>query len=235
MKTKLFTLFAVMAVLTTAAFGVTSTLKSGFESEYVFRGDQLASNVSVTTAEVDFGIPYAGVTAVVNLEGEDSSTEIDVFAGAEFDTAFAVIDVGVFAYVYPENDVKLDETDYTLEPYVGVTALVPFNPSLYAYYDVDLESLTLEVAASQTFVLEGYDALTINTQVFLGYQDAQDLTPNSVTDTANSYSYYGGTVDLVYSLTEKLQAAVGLRFTDTDDVAVEDSKMFWGASVAYTF
>lgn len=125
---------------------VSVSVSIDYVTEYVFRGVSFEDEAIQPGIELAIGDFSIGTWASAGL-GSDSladTDEIDFYAGYGFALSDIVsASVGATWYHFP------DGTD-TYEGYVGLGFDVPLAPSLTAYYDVELEALTLEGGVSHS-------------------------------------------------------------------------------------
>ena len=229
----LITLVSLLSLLiTNLSFGGIQT-STGFESEYIYRGDKIASNVATTAVALDYNNYYINALGIWNIEDEVSSNKIDLAGGVIIDLPLSDLDVGLNVYLYPDN--TNGETEYTYEPYVGINFELPFSPSAYLYYDVKLEQFTGEATLSNTLLVESYEWLQVVPSVYIGYVDAGDLLPNTAGEEANGYMYYGGALDAQIEIADTVTLSVGVRYADTNDFAVEEANFSWGTALNISF
>ncbi|MEM9600714.1 MAG: TorF family putative porin [Pseudomonadota bacterium] len=135
---------ATIALATSPGFAqdsdVSVSVSIDYVTEYVFRGVSFEDEAIQPGIELGFGDFTIGTWASAGL-GSDSladTDEIDFYAGYSWALSDVVsASVGATWYHFP------DGTD-TYEGYVGLGFDTAFAPSLTAYYDVELEALTLE-------------------------------------------------------------------------------------------
>ncbi|MDQ8204513.1 TorF family putative porin [Pelagicoccus sp. SDUM812003] len=207
MKTKLITALSAagvsLAAVNVNAQELTWTASAGVESEYVFRGVEIASESFQASIEGAYGDGYFGVWMNESLEDEDKgASEYDFYAGYGYainDTLTA--DFGATLYHYPDAD------DETFEIYTGLSLDAPLAPSFYVYYDFDLEALTLEGSVSKSYDVAEKTALELGAAA--GWVDS-DL------DEGAEFYYYNATADLVYSFNETTTASIGARVGGND-------------------
>lgn len=218
MKTKTIAILAAAAGLVSAA-NITAQELSwevnyGIESEYVFRGLEIASESFQGSIEGSYGDSYFGVWMheAIDSFGSDTS-EFDFYAGHGFaiDDTFS-LDFGGTLYHYP------DASDETFEVFVGIAADTQLAPSLYAFYDVDLEVFTLEGAIGHSISL-GDDS-----SVELGAAVGHVFSDDSI-----DYLYYSATADYVYALSDNSDFSIGLRYSNNDeDLGLTAGGNLWG-------
>ncbi|VAV95321.1 hypothetical protein MNBD_ALPHA06-55 [hydrothermal vent metagenome] len=127
----------------------------GWDSEFVFRGLQLAKQNASGGIELAYGNAYAGAWATVPTVDAFGfyQNRFDIFAGYGFDISDAVFgDVGVTGYIRTDDGVFYAQED-SVEAYAGLSMGGAFKPSLYGFYDFMLERYTLEAAAEYSLPL----------------------------------------------------------------------------------
>ncbi len=205
-------------------FSINTTF--AYESEYVFRGIQLANDSFQPAVEAAIDSAYIGIWA--NLPIDDptgaAGTEIDFYGGYGIDLYEGIsLDVGATVYYYPEID------DSTFEAYVGFSFDVLLEPGVYLYWDFDLDTFTIEASASYSYDLAdaGFDKASLDLSAYLG-----SVSP----DVGDSYVYVGGTVDLSYAFSDNASGAIGLRISNNDvGFGVRDSNFWVGISFSAGF
>lgn len=223
----------------------------GWESAYVFRGVQLGEETFHPAIDVSydagFASIYGGVWTALPLddaEGEAFGDEVDVYAGAAFGVSDLItVDVGFTYYIYPNAEENFyDAPDNTFEIFTGVAFEVFLAPAIYAYYDFDLENFTLE--ASGGYSVDVYEGASIDLGAFLGWvslgdgnevlseftpgmddnpdtTDVDESTPD-VSETEDSYIYYGVSADFSYAFTDNAAFSIGVRFTGSSEAQIGD-------------
>jgi len=217
-----------------------------FESEYVFRGAELADKTFMPAVEAGLPIAggdfYAGIWTALPIADEGAvGNEIDLYIGYAYPvTDMFTVDVGAIYYYYPDTTAALDRER---EIYVGVSADVMLSPAVYAFWDFDQEGYTLEGSIGYTFDLEetaGVAGVALELGGYLGYTDLDDVNGGQgATEVGNGYGYVGGSADLTYALNEMTSAGLGLRVAhNTDDneaAGVPDTNFWWGASLSFSY
>lgn len=190
------------ASINTSAQELESSINIGFESEYVFRGVELAGNSIQASYNGSYGDGYFGVWL---NEPTDSAfeSEIDFYGGFNYaiDATF-IADFGITLYHYPD---AVGDSE-TTEIYTGLSMDRILTPSLYLYYDFDLEALTVEGSLSHSIELD--EKSSIDFAATGGYVDEP---------AGDKYLYYNLTADYVYTLTDYLAASAGVRAGGNDD------------------
>lgn len=243
-KTILVMLMAVVGFFSLSAQENENTLtvglNAGYESEYTFRGVSKADQVAITELTVQVANAYFGVTGFFDHDDiEAFDSEVDVVAGISTGQLVgASLDFGVTAYTYPNSNTAIGETNYSIEPYVGlVFDDLLFTPGVYAFYDINKEALTLEVSVSETLTSQNtlplLGQVSLTPVVSVGYTDINDVTPKGA-NTEDAYLY----------VTAKLNASVdvlggtlsvGPRYSWTDGSVVDFNELTLGGSLSYSF
>lgn len=196
---------------------------AGIETEYIFRGVEIASESFQGSIDATYGDGYFGLWMNESLDDEDSgASEYDLYGGWAYaiDDTFTA-DFGGTLYHYPDAD------DETFEIYAGVSADVALAPSFYVFYDFDLEVFTYEGSISKSFALDDKNSIELGGAIGLVDPDAGE-----------GYSYYSVTADYVYSIQDNLSASIGVRAAGNDSNVGPGGKEHnaWaGASLSYTF
>jgi len=247
MKTKF---IASSAIILTAFCPVTAfagddisvSVSVDYVSEYVFRGVSFARGAVQPGIEISTGGFTAGVWSSAAL-GEASAAagdEIDVYAGYSWDFSEIIsADVGATIYHFPDVDGSLfDFGDAsTFEVYGGLSLGTTLSPSIYAYYDLDLEAFTLEGGVSHSLPIAEKTSLDLG------------LTAGFVTaDGPGDYEYGVASASLGYGFTDDVSAYIGanyslssedtLRFKvdGTGSAFTSDDNLLWfGVGVAAGF
>lgn len=220
MNNKAIALFSITA----GAFGVvaanaeelTGNVTLGYESEYVFRGVQLADASIQAAVDFAYGDFYGGIWTNQPASEISTANEVDYYAGYEFVvTDLISADAGFTYYQYP------DASEDTTEVFFGLNLDAVLAPSLYVFYDFDLETITFETSVSHEIELDEKNTIVLGG--YVGYADPDD---------AASYWYYGATAEVVYSLAENASVSLGLRASSNDsalgEAAFGSSSNIWG-------
>lgn len=230
-----------------------------FESEYVFRGIQLADEVIQPSIEVRADDLYAGFWASVPLEDEYSE-EINLYVGYNIPVNEKIgIDIGYMYYWYVNDDDVTNPASFTPgdqgfgydfrnEVYFGIYGNTFLRPQLFFYYDFSLDQIVVEFSAGHSYSLENVSERLRNASIelggYVGAAAADDYNSDQLAGSPeNSYSYWGLTADLAYRIKEGLAATIGVRYAgNTDDLtptitprADKDNNFYWGASISAGF
>ncbi|HOO92983.1 MAG TPA: hypothetical protein PKX94_05910 [Opitutales bacterium] len=186
------------------------TLSTAFNSDYYFRGTQLADSFIETAVDYTYGDFYAGLWYASPFEAVDSdlgayyANELDIFAGYGIAVNDLMsVDLGVTAYYYPELP---SDDNPTWEPYVGVAFDTTLSPTAYVYYDVTLEIWAFEGGVSYSFPMEDESA-SFDVEAKAGY-----VSP----DEGDGGFYFNLAANYVYSITDTASAKLGVAYTDGD-------------------
>lgn len=236
MKKNLFALgaAALMAVPALSAqdeLSVTSSL--ALESSYMFRGVKLAEITYFPSVDVAYGNAYAGLWAALPTD-TDESNEVDLYAGYGFALSDLVsLDVGLTYYNYPSADDVPGVIDETLEFYAGVAFDAPLSPSVYVYYDKDLEVLTFEGSAGYSFELA--EDVTFDLSGAIGYATSDE-------DGYEDYSYAVATAGFSYTINDAASVSIygsysvaSEDYDATSDWKADDNELWFGVSVSTGF
>jgi uncharacterized protein (TIGR02001 family) len=190
-----------------------------WQSDYVFRGVQLAEETFMPGVDVAFGDFYTGIWAALPVDEKNGSgTEVDFYAGYGVAVSDLVsLDIGATYYVYPSaaNAESFGLDPNTLEFYAGLAFDVAVSPSVYVFYDIELELWTIEANFGHTF--EVSEAAGFDVSGHIGYWDA---------DGGGSQMYGGLGAAYVYSFTDSASVSVGVNwYWSEEDLLDGDSNV----------
>lgn len=220
-------LAATPALAQDAGSGVTVSVTTDYVSEYVFRGVSFEAEAIQPGIEFGFGDFAIGAWASTGL-GSDSladTDEIDFYAGYGFALSDVVsASVGATWYHFPDGG-------DTFEGYFGLGFDTALAPTLTAYYDVELEALTLEGGVSHS--------------VPTGDKTSFDLGLTGglvVVDGAGDYEWATASAALSYGFTDDVSVYAGANYSLNSDNVLDftdptpDSSLLWfGMGVAAGF
>jgi uncharacterized protein (TIGR02001 family) len=190
-----------------------------WESDYVFRGVQLAEEYFAPAVDISYGDAYAGIWAALPVDSQFGN-EVDFYAGYGLGLSETVsADVGFCYYTYPDAGSDFFDDVNTLEVYGGLSFDAPLSPAVYAYYDLDLEILTFEASAGHSS--EVSESATFDISAYIGYVD-----PNE----GDTYTYYGASVGYTYAFTDNAAFTIGMNWYSSSE-----DYMYDGDSDALTF
>lgn len=204
----------------------TVTTEFAFESEYSFRGVKLAGPSIQPSILFELQGFYAEIWSSSDARN-GGEVEVDYTVGYSWDIDNVTLDAGFTYYSYAQD------TD-TQEIYIGATlnlAELPVDPSLYLFYDFELENTTLEGSldyAISLAELAGIDNSTLELTGFFGHVWQDE-------DGAPDYFYYGVKADVVYSFSEAAYGSIGVRYAGNNENISPDDQIWWGAAVGVSF
>ncbi len=190
------------------ASALSVTLDVTYVSDYIFRGIKLGDASIQPSVEASYGDFYAGAWHSSEISSGEGLTETDFYAGYGFAATDTIsIDAGVTQYTYNGGS-GIDST----ELFVGAALDSILSPSLYVYYDFDLENLTLEASIGHSFPIDAINA-SLDLSGKVGYVDLEDSI-NSVGD----YMYYVAGASIPFKLSETATLTVGVDYIyNTED------------------
>ena len=200
-----------------------------YETDYIFRGAQFAEDYFAPSVDIAYGDFYAGIWAALPTDS-DYEDEVDFYAGYGFAMGDMVSgDVGFTYYTFPDSADGLFDGDVnTFEIYTGFSFEAPMSPSVYVFYDFDLEALTLETSIGHSW--EVSDTTAIELSGYLGYVDASG---------SDSYFYYGAGVSYSIAMSESASASIGANWYGVNEDGLmydgDDNKFTVGASISLGF
>lgn len=202
----------IMAVLGAGAVSASAEELSisttfAWESQYVFRGVGLAEDTFMPSVDLSYGGLYAGVWAALPVDTAYGN-EVDLYGGYAFDVSETIgLDFGATYYTYPDaQDDFFDSDVNTFEVFAGVNFALAFEPSVYVYYDFDLEALTFEVAGGQSFDVSDVSAVEVSAA--LGYVEP---------DAGSGYYYYSLGAAYVYNFTDAAYMSLFTNFYGSEE------------------
>lgn len=199
----------------------------------VFRGIERSSadGLFQSSVTLDYSVPgLSGTSVYANFFNADATERTYTF-GARKDYGFGEVDVGFQRLTTPTaRSIAADgftQIRADSEVYAGVSfANVALKPSLYAYYSLELQRFTVEVAGSKTFAGSniGLAGVDIVTKVYGGLSDASA----SVYATRNDYAYLGASLDLTRQVGRGAELGVGANWAyNTDSQAKTAGSAVW--------
>jgi uncharacterized protein (TIGR02001 family) len=223
-------IIAVTAILVTASTGLWAQESSvgvsvdlTYASKYLFRGVVLGEQAFHPSVEVTYGDFYAGVWGNLPLGSKNTypdNEEWDFYLGKSFALSdIASLDVGYTLYHYP----SLSSGESTSEVYVGMNWDVQgFSPSIYAYYDFDLEAFTVQGSVGTSIPLESLGA-SLDLTASLGRVDGDGF----------AYTYWSVGAAVPYKLSDSSTITAGVSFASHDISGLDDNN--FAGTVSYTF
>lgn len=221
-----------MSLSADSKLSATSTL--AFESEYIFRGEQLAGSSFQPSLDLAYpvlgGQLYGGVWFSTEIESTLNNNEIDYYAGytQQITNAFSV-DLGVTFYDYPNGTGADDES----EVYFGLIGDFALSPALYFYYNADLKQYIAEASLSHSIDLS---ELLAGTSLELGVYGGLVEKKNTAFGEDDSWFYYGATADLVYQVNDTASLSLGGRLAGNNKSSSAKDEFAWfGFSTSFGF
>jgi uncharacterized protein (TIGR02001 family) len=182
------------------------TVDVTYVSDYIFRGAKAGDasvQPSIEAAYADF---YAGIWHSSEVSHSDGATETDLYAGYGFDINETVsLDAGATAYTYNGGG-----SDDTFEVFVGAAFDVLLSPSVYYYYDFDLDVSTVEASIGYSIPVDAIKA-SLDLSAKYGW-----VHPDSGED--RSYGVLGVAVPFKLSETATLTVGADYYINDGDDL-----------------
>lgn len=190
-----------------SASALSVTVDVTYVSDYVFRGQQVASDSIQPSIEASYADFYAGIWHSNDINSSGTS-ETDFYAGYGFSLNDNIrLDAGVTRYTYNGQS-----GGDTTEVYVGASFDVLLNPSVYYYYDFDREANTVEVSIGHSFAIDAINS-SIDLSAAAGYVSKQGTAAGQIND---DYTYYVVGASIPYKLSETATLTVGVDYVLND-------------------
>ncbi|MFP4166705.1 MAG: TorF family putative porin [Opitutales bacterium] len=200
----------------------------GYESEYVFRGDQFDKQAFQPGIEMSYEDFYAGVWSSHGVDSDSPSdtTEIDFYAGHGFAlNDLVAFDYGAIYYYYPEAT-----SASQFELYGGLVFDTVLDPAAHLYYEFEDEIWTFEVTMGHDIDLT--ENTTLGFSASAGYQNFDDTASGDPEDAL----YGSAAIDLSYAFTDNASLSIGPRVSGKEyDEISSNSNLWWGASFTSSF
>lgn len=203
--------------------GVTADVT--YASKYIFRGVVLGEQAIHPSVELSYSGFYAGVWGNVAAGKKDEypdNEEWDFYVGKSFQLSdITSLDVGYTFYYYPDAP-SINGTD---EFYAGLSFDVQgFSPSIYAYYDTDLEAFTVQGSVGTSLPLEGLGT-SLDLSASLGNVDGDGF----------SYTYWSLGASIPFQLSKNSTLTPGVTFASHDISGLEDNNVAGTLSWTFSF
>lgn len=194
----------------------------GYESEFIFRGKQLAGAVVSPEVDISYDIgsgfgAYVGWWGCYSTDGAGYA-ENDLYAGATYAIENFTVDFGYTAYTYPsdgsvsENELKLS-LSYDTSEYLGDFAVSPYVSGFYNFtYSGTVIEAGLSYSAPITKWLLGENWGTVDLSAFGGYADYC----GGMSD-GGGYAYAGFSAGATVSVCEYWSFSAGVRYACNND------------------
>lgn len=197
-----------------------------YASKYIFRGVVLGEHAFHPSIEVSGKNFYAGVWANTPLGSRSEypdNEEYDFYLGRNFQLSDVVsLDAGYTYYYYPE----LDGVPHhgTSEVYLGLNWDVNgFFPSVYAYYDFDLEAWTFQGSVGTSIPIEAAGA-SLDLTATLGHVEVNG---------GFNYTYWSLGAAIPYKLSDRATITPGVTFASHGIGGLKDDNV--SGSLSFTF
>ncbi len=205
---------------------ITVETEFAFESEYSFRGEKLGGPSMQPGMEIGIKDAYIGTWMSMPLSRgmNAGDNEVDFYGGYVFAVHEMVeLDVGYTYYWFPEGGSER-------EPYIGAAFDLPFDPAVYAFYELEDDILTLEASVGYAYDLAevGFDGYELDLGAYIGFQHFDDSD-------ADEAFYYGLSADIVYVLNESVAFSAGVRFAGNTEAPDPDQQLWWGSAVSVAY
>ena len=214
---KLLAIAAFLAAFSSLKAETEMSASIGYDSKYIFRGVALADESMTVSIDAEFDSAYLGMWTNQPITG-NFDNEFDFYGGLGFDVAEGIsMDVGGTLYYYPESGSGSE----TFELFAGFAFDSELSPAFYVYYDLDLEAFTFIGSAGHSFEMDEKSSLDV--AGFIGNVDGDGF----------SYTFYGVSADVVYSLSDTSTASIGIRYSDGSSSLADE--VYFGASLSTGF
>lgn len=221
---------SLLAVGTANAQDVSYNVGVDYVGEYVFRGFSLAEDAIQPYVEASVGGFTVGAWASTGFGAgsELYDDEIDLYAGYSVPMEGPVsLDLGVTYYHYPQGGPLLSTRDggsgsYEFSVAAGFGDVV-LAPSVAAYYDVTLETFTLEGAVGHSVGFGDKNGLDLG--LTLGAVEA---------DGGGDYQWAHASVALNHSLSDDASVYVGANYAiNSEDNTLDLERFAAGANESF--
>jgi uncharacterized protein (TIGR02001 family) len=207
------------------------TLDVTYVSDYVFRGVRLADASIQPSVEASYGDFYAGLwhsNAISDGSNNFSGSETDIYAGynLSLNETFSA-DLGVTRYTYNGGGGGTTTTPGdTTEVFAGLKADVLLSPSVYYYYDFDLEVSSYIASIGHSLPIE-QAGVSLDLSATFGFIQI----PGNDED----YCYWGVGAAVPYKLNENAVLTGAVNYTSVDDDSTEQDQVVFSVGLAIGF
>ena len=214
-------LAATPAFAQDAPDNVSVTVAVDYVTEYVFRGTTLAESAVQPSVEVGLGDFYVGgwFSTAIGETSVFAGDEFDLYAGYGFELSDVIsADVGLTYYHYPQGpggflDSDSGGADGTYEVYGGLALDTVASPSVYAYYDLDLDAFTLEGGLGHSIELAERTGLDLG------------LTAGLVDGDGFSYEYGSASAGVSYAFTDAVSTYASANYALSSEDSFFDGRV----------
>lgn len=202
------------------------TLDVTYVSDYVFRGLRLADASVQPSIEASYGDFYAGLwhsDAISDGAANFSGSETDLYAGVNMaiNETFSA-DLGVTRYTYNGGS-----QDDTTEVFAGLKADVLLSPSVYYYYDFDLEVSSYIASVGHSLAI-AQAGLSVDLSATVGYIQSPG-------GNGSDYVYWGVGAAVPYKLNDNAVLTAAVNYTSLDRKTVEQDQVVFSVGLAVGF
>lgn len=199
-------LFSLMPI-SAHAVDASVNLSAEYTSEYVFRGLTFSGDAIQPAIETNFNNFTLGAWSsfAINDDQDVFTDQIDLYASVRWNLGDIVsTELGATLYHFPGSgglfDIGDEDDDAsTVELYGGLDFDVVFSPSLTAYYDIHLETITIE--GSARYDISIFKDFIFRTSIRAGLVEA---------DTGGlNYQYGRASAQIFYDVTENASFFAG--------------------------
>jgi hypothetical protein len=178
-------------------------------SDYVFRGVQRSEETVKLGGDVRFDGFHAGALLIQPFNTDDFADEARLFASwsPHVEDKGSPIDYELgFTYYLTPDGAPGFPSQGRIEPYAKLFFKAPLMPSLAGYYDVQLQTYTVEGKLSQMVPLGAMNTLELGV-------DGGYVSPDGSQTRASTieHAYAQGSVDFVHNFLDGLEGYVGVR------------------------
>jgi uncharacterized protein (TIGR02001 family) len=220
------------------------------ESEAIKRGIQLTDHAFQVGAELQADAFYGGVWTNQPIDTHSNKDEFE----SEIDLYLAYLwnvddiwtfDVGFIYYAFPEQGGagrEVEGVDRSREIKIGVIADVLLSPAVYCYYDFDLEQTVVELSGNYKYEIDFCPNSSLQFNGNIGVVQANDIYAGQTsTKKENGYIYWTLMADWMYSLNDKANASIGVRYSGNNDGTSpingknHEGNLWWGVALSTAY
>lgn len=220
-----------------------------YSSRYLFRGVERADDNAQLGLKLQYGSEtckgYVGVWQMLpNKTSHRKETQYNLWQNNAYIGAYATlndyitVDGGFINYLFPKDSIINDSQDIYLGAILSVPQIKGLRVKTYAYYNIELDSPTIEPSILYSFDLTPHVGvpLWIDTAAYYGVTcGGRDF----VNDNHHEfYTYMGTSIDLTTRLGEGIFLSVGADYgtnyqrADTNDT---NNNVWWNARIAFAY
>jgi len=225
-----------------------ASISVDYESEYIFRGKQLAYGVVCPEADIGYDIgsgfgAYIGWWGCNSVDGEHANyEENDIYCGATYSVENFTIDFGYTLFTYAgsaknENEIKL-MVSYDTSELLGDFAVSPYVAGFYNFtYSGTVIEGGLSYSAPVTKWILNQNWGTVDLAASVGYGDySEGMTYGG------GYTYVALRGDFNVALNDYCSISAGVRYSHNNDndegyaaIAGKEDNVWFGTSFSIGF